>query len=247
MGTLREHPGRLDRVEVVVGGAGAEDRLQDHLSLELQGGRNDQLLCLQTDTLAVVVNGAADLDEHLLNRGLGQVGGRGQLVAVRLTVGDRVGGVHQGDTVTADVAGGKRKVQQVRAQGLLGLNHGLSQVLGEGRADTDVIAVFHQNLGQGVSQAIDLVDKTGDVQRTALVIRDGGSVRHSRGRVHTEEHYLFVVVTGDTLDLLDKAFPLVVALLINTIKDFVDNRFDYRTKVCTTHWGCHLLVPFFRY
>ena len=28
-------------------------------------------------------------------------------------------------------------------------------------------------------------------------------------------------------------------LISEKIKDFVQDRFDYRTKVCTTHWSCH--------
>ena len=93
---------------------------------------------------------------------------------------------------------------------------------------------------------INLIDKTSDVQRSALVVANWSAIRHCRSCVHTEEHYFFMVVTWNTLDLFYKTFPLIIALFINAIKDFVDNRFDYRTKVCTTHWGCHVLVPFFR-
>ena len=115
-------------------------------------------------------------------------------------------------------------------------------MLGEGAADTDVIAVFHQYFGQGICQAIDLIDETGDVQRTALIVRNRSSVGHCGCCVHTVEHYFFVIVTWNTLDLLNKSFPLIITLGVNAIKDFVDNRFDYRTKVCTTHWGCHCLI-----
>ena len=102
-----------------------------------------------------------------------------------------------------------------------------------------MVAVFHQHFGHGVCQTIDLIDETCNVQCTALIVAHWSAVRHCRGCVHTIEHYLFMVVSWDTLDLLYKSFPLVIALLVNTIKDFVDNRFDYRTKVRTAHWGCH--------
>ena len=120
-------------------------------------------------------------------------------------------------------------------------------MLRESRADADVIAVFHQDFGQGVCQAIDLVDEACDEQRTALVIRHWSAVRHLRGCVHTEEHHFFVVVTRNAGDLGYETLPLVIALLVYTIKDFVQDRFDYCTKVRTAHRGCHLLLPFFNY
>ena len=108
-----------------------------------------------------------------------------------------------------------------------------------------MVAVFHQDFGHGVCQTINLVDETGDEQSTTLIIRDGCTVRHLRGCVHAEQHHFFVIVTGNAGDLGNETLPLVIALLVYTIKDFIEDRFDYRSKVRTAHWGCHVLLPFF--
>ena len=90
---FRQQTHRLDGVDVVVGGAGAQNRLQQHFGLEDVAGASNDLLRRQADTLAVVVNSVADLDEQLFQRGLRESRRGGQLVAEG-AVDDRVRGAH---------------------------------------------------------------------------------------------------------------------------------------------------------
>src|SRR5690554_2726538 len=46
-----------------------------------------------------------------------------------------------------------------------------------------------------------------------------------------------------TYSLLRDPLPLVGPLLVNTIEDFVQNGLDYRSKIGTSHWNCHVVPP----
>ena len=74
-----------------------------------------------------------------------------------------VGG-NQFDAVAARIGSVERAVKHVRTEGFLGFNQRLGEVSRIGLTDADVIAVFHQHLGQGESQTVDAVDVALDEQ-----------------------------------------------------------------------------------
>ena len=94
-------------------------------------------------------------------------------------------------------------------------------MLGVSLTDGDVVAVFHEDLGQGKSQTVDLVDVTCIEQDTTGLVGHWHAVRQLRSRSETVQDGFFVVVTWDTLTLGENLFPLISALVIQAIKLFV--------------------------
>ena len=186
---------------------------------------SNDLLRVQADTLAVVVHGVADLDEDLFQRGLGQGGCGGQLVAER-AVDDRVVSGNEGLAVAASVARGERTVQDVGCQRLFRFDQGLSQVLGVGLTDTDVIAVFHQHFGQGEGEAIHLVHVALQEQHATALVGHGHAIRQLGSSTKAVEHRLFVVVTRNAFLLAEYHFPFVCALVVNAVEGFIQNRLN---------------------
>jgi hypothetical protein len=210
--------------------------------LEDVAGSDHQLAGHQTDLLTVVVHSLTDLDEHLLKRGLAEVGSGGQQVAER-TVHDGVRSAVQLNAVATGIAAVECAVKHVRRQGLLGLDQGLSEVTGINLTDTDVVAVFHKHFGQRKGEAIHVVYIALQEEHTTLLVRNRGSVRQLRCCAKAVKDWLFVIVTGDTFLLAEHTAPLVGTLIINSVETLVEDWLNNRTKVGTTHRGCHFLCP----
>ena len=128
--------------------------------------------------------------------------------------------------VAARIGSVEGAVQDVGTQRFLRLDQRLREVTRIGLTDTNVIAVFHQHLGQGESQTVDAIDVALDEQHAARLVGDRHAIRQFRRGAEAIEHRLFMVVPGDALELLEDLRPLVSALIIDTIKLFVQNRFD---------------------
>ena len=239
--TLIQQADRLDWVDVVVCRTSAQNRLQQNFSLEHVARCDHQLTWDQTDFLAVVVHSLTDLDEHLLKRGLAEVGCGGQLVAKR-TVHDRVSGVDQAHAVATDIRTVERTVEHVCRQRLFGLNQRLSKVTSVDVTDTDVVAVLNQHFRQREGKAIHVVDVALEEEHTTLLVRNRGSVRQLWRRAETVQDGLFVVVAGDTLLLAENPRPLVGTLIIDSVETLVEDWLNNRTEVRTAHWGCHFLA-----
>ena len=183
------------------------------------------LLRREADALAVVVNSVADLDQQLLQRGLRQSRSHVELVAER-AVGGRVVVGHQRHAVAARIRAVEGTVQDVGTQRFLRLDQRLREVTRVGLTDANVIAVFHQHLGQGEGQTVDAVDVALNEQHAARLVGDRHAVRQFRGSPEAVQHRLFMVVPGDALELLEDLRPLVSALIIDAIELFVQDRFD---------------------
>ena len=242
---LGQQTHRLDGVDVVVGGAGAQHRLEQHFGLEHVGRTGDDLLGCQADALAVVVHRISDLDQHLLEGRLRHGGGGVQLVAER-AVDDGVRGAHQRHTVTTCVRTVEGAVQDVGGQRFLRLNQRLRQVLGVGLTDTDVVTVLDQHLRQREGQAVHLVQVALQEQHATGLVGHGHAVRQLGRRPEAVQDGLFVVVARDAFLLAEDLLPLVSTLLVNAVEHLVQNRLNNGTEVRTTHWGCHgsaLLIP----
>lgn len=91
-------------------------------------------------------------------------------------VHDGVRCVDERHTVAALVRAVESTVQDVSAQGLLGLDERLSEVLRIGGADADVVAVLDKHLGERERQTINLVQVTLDEEDTAGLVRNGHAV-----------------------------------------------------------------------
>ena len=128
----------------------------------------------------------------------------------------------------------------VSAQRFQRLVHRLSEVLGERAADTDVVAVFHENFGQRERQTVDIVGVTLDEQLTACVISDRVRIRHERSGRHTVQHRLFMVGASDTIAFRENLLVLVGPLVVDAVEGLVEDRLDNRAKIRTAHRGCHL-------
>ena len=233
---------RLHRVDVVVSRASPQNRLEQHFRLEDVARASHDLLGRQTDALAVVVNSVADLNEELLKRSLRQRRGSRQHVGER-AVDDGVVVGNQSHAVTTRIGSIEGAVQDVGTQRFLRFNQGLREMLRVGLTNTDVIAVFHKHLGQAEGQTIDLVEVTLQEQHATGLVGHGHAVRQFRRRAKTIKNGFFMVIAGNTLLLTEDHLPFVSALIINAVKDFVQDGFNYRPKVGTTHRSSHRSNP----
>ena len=130
-------------------------------------------------------------------------------------------------------------VQDVRGERLLRLDQRLRQVLGVGLADTNVIAILNENLGQRKGKTIDLVEVTLQEQHAAGLVADRHAIGEFRRSTKAVKHRLFMVIAGNALLLTEDHLPFVRTLIINTIKNFVQDGLNYRPKVGTTHRSSH--------
>ena len=71
---LRDHPHIFDRVDVVIGSANTQSRLQDTISSELQFLRDDELETLYSNLQAALISECRNVDQRLLKRSLRKVG-----------------------------------------------------------------------------------------------------------------------------------------------------------------------------
>src|SRR5262249_42067976 len=123
---------------------------------------------VQADALPVVVDRVADLDEHLLQRGLREGRSRGK--EVRRSAGwrsQRVVVDVQSYAVSPIEPRRERPVQNIGAESLLGLDHRLTEMFGVDLADLDMISVLDQHLGQCEGETVDLVDVALNEQHAA--------------------------------------------------------------------------------
>ena len=207
--------------------------------------RHHQFLWVQADVLTTRILRLANLHQHLFQRSLAQSsGGRQNVGHCRgtgsETLSRNVSSVAQRSAVTTQIRCRVRErvVQIVSENRFQSLDDRLSTVLSHRGADANVLAIFHKDLRQCKTDTINLVGVTLVEQLTTLVVGHFRAVRHNRGRLHTVEHRLFVVGTGDTRSFREDFLVLVFALVINAIRDFVEDGFYHRSKVCTTHGYC---------
>ena len=90
-----------------------------------------------------------------------------------------------------------------------------------GLTDTDVIAIFHQNLCQCKGKAVDAIHVALDEQHAAGLIRDRHAVWQFWRGTKAVQDRLFVVVPRDALELFEDLRPLVSALIVDAVELFV--------------------------
>ena len=211
--------------------------------MEDVAGGDHQLAGHQTNLLAVVVHSLTDLDQHLFQRSLGQVGGSCQQVAER-TVHDGVRSAVQSDAVTTSVlTASEGVVQHVSGQSLFGLDQRLSEVASVDLTDTDVVTVLDQHFGQREGQAKHVIHIALEEQHATLLVRHWSAVRHLRCCTKAVQDRLFVVVAWDAFLLAEDARPFIGTLIVDTVEALVQNGFDNATKVGTAHWSGHDSLP----
>ena len=150
-------------------------------------------------------------------------------------------GCGQRDAITTNIRAVKGTVQNVCSQRFFRFDQGLCQVFGIGLADTDMIAVFYKHFGQAESQTVDFVEVTLQEQHATRLVRNSHTIGQLRRCAKTIKNGFFVVVARDAFLFTEYAFPFVCALIVNAVENFIQDRLNYRSKICTTHWGSHCL------
>ena len=138
---------------------------------------------------------------------------------------------NKGLAVAANKRSVERTVQDVGTEGFLRLNQRLCEVTRIGLTNTNVIAIFHEDLGQGESQTVDLVDVALDEEHTTGLVSDRHAVWQFRRSAEAVQNGLFVVVARDALEGLEDLSILVRPLVVDPVELFVQDRFDNGAEI----------------
>ena len=90
-----------------------------------------------------------------------------------------------------------------------------------------MVAIFYQDFGQSEGQTVDFVEVALQEQNTTGLVRNSHTIWQLWSCAKTKQNRLFVIVTGNTLLLTENHLPFICTLIINAVKDFVQDRFNY--------------------
>ncbi len=151
-----------DGADIVVGGADLEGGVENAGGFEPVGRSNVQALGHQVDQVPAIIRGLHDLDAQVLDGGLAQIGGNGELVAEGSAGSVGVVGGQQGLAVGVGVAGIGCPVVQGRCHPLFRLAEGTSVVRRTAAGDLHVEVVHQLFVRDDVAEGISRVHEAGD-------------------------------------------------------------------------------------
>ena len=241
--TVRKHPHRLHRVDVIVRGPRTEIRVDDTLGDELKLFRDDELHAANGDFEPTLVREPSDVDEHLLKRRLVEVRGGAEDVALVAGEGRVRSRAERGAVADGRSASEEGVVEDGRSLDLLGLGHRASKSTGVPSRETVVEVVLDCFLGDRESEGNRLVGVASRVGLLRVVERDRLTFVLDRSCPEAAEHNFFLECTVRRLLLEDFRMLVVVAVILQT-KQRVKAGFQLFRKLCARNG--HFSDPFLR-